>query len=511
MSAADLCRQIEDFLHAAPASVVIEEGQVIFDLSTAKYALSAARDKCVLEMWSEERNHVRRVEGAELKNGVLRLTVRKFGQAKPHKLEICAERDRRTPAAKKAQRAAYQRALERMLLRHFPDYTLDKKRLSLATDLEHSFGPAYARGLLRKGRAGYAVLGAGAGEPSATIDAALAISLLWLERCREQFADRGAIAGLKLFVPAGTSETLRARAAHLSGANVRVYEVQEREESLTEFDPADGGNIATRLVHAPNEAAAHERMAGAIAKINAAVPSAEVAVTSAAEVSFRVHGLEFARARVGAGQEITFGAGRFEVALTDDNEPQFRELMTRVVAARRPGGDKRDPLWRMQPERWLEAVVKADITAIDAQLDPRFVYSQVPAFAASDRAMIDVLARTRSGRLAVIELKADEDLQLPMQGLDYWSRVHFHQQRGEFAKFGYFPGETLTPEPPLLYLVAPALRVHPSTDTLLKFLAPKIEWSFVGVNEDWRCGLKVIFRKSRGEIHHRDTEAQRKS
>src|SRR4051812_10872574 len=96
MSSADMTRTIEDFLTASPHSVVIEDGCVIFDLSTAKYSVSAARDKCVLEMWSDERNHVRRVEAAELTNGILRLSVRKFGEARPHKIEICSEHDRRT-------------------------------------------------------------------------------------------------------------------------------------------------------------------------------------------------------------------------------------------------------------------------------------------------------------------------------------------------------------------------------------------------------------------------------
>jgi hypothetical protein len=57
------------------------------------------------------------------------------------------------------------------------------------------------------------------------------------------------------------------------------------------------------------------------------------------------------------------------------------------------------------------------------QIDPRWRYSQVPAFSASDRAMIDVLTVTREGRLAVLELKANEDIHLPLQGIDYWSRV----------------------------------------------------------------------------------------
>ncbi len=503
MSAVDLARRIEDFLHESPQAVVVEDGQVIFDLATAQYSISSSRDKCVLEMWSGERNHVRRVEEAELRNGVLRLSVRKFGQARPHKLEICSQRDRRTPAAKRSSRGTYQRVLERVLQREFPDLVLDKKRLTSAADLTHSFGPAYARGLLRKGRSAFAVLGVGSAEAGATIDGALAIGLLWLDYCREQFADRGAVEGLRIFLPVGMSETVRARAAQL-GKRVRlqIFELQERDETLMEVDAADG-NVATRLIHCPSEEAAHARFASAIKKIHGLVPQAETTTVSASEISFRLHGLEFARARATAGagfapnQQTTFGAGRFETALTDDNVQQFLDLMKRATASRRAGGNRHDALWRMQPERWLESMVLADITAIDGQLDPSCVYSQVPAFSANDRAMIDVLARTRSGRLAVIELKADEDLQLPMQGLDYWARVNFHQQRGEFQKFGYFPGKELTAELPLLYLVAPALHIHPSTDALLKFLSPQIDWNFVGVNEDWREGLRVIFRKAR--------------
>ena len=50
---------------------------------------------------------------------------------------------------------------------------------------------------------------------------------------------------------------------------------------------------------------------------------------------------------------------------------------------------------------------------------------------------------------------------------------------------------------PLLMLVAPALRVHPATDTLLRYIAPEIEWSLIGIDESWREGVRVIFRKRR--------------
>jgi hypothetical protein len=105
------------------------------------------------------------------------------------------------------------------------------------------------------------------------------------------------------------------------------------------------------------------------------------------------------------------------------------------------------------------------------------------------------LTVTHEGRLAVVELKADEDIHLPLQGLDYWSRVEWHHSRGEFPRFGYFADRELSGDKPRLYLVAPALHVHPATDILLRYISPEIEWELVGIDERWREGVKVVFRK----------------
>lgn len=194
-------------------------------------------------------------------------------------------------------------------------------------------------------------------------------------------------------------------------------------------------------------------------------------------------------------QEIVFGAGAEERVLDQHNWAFFVELLTAVREARHPYGPRQHPLFRMHSERWLESLVVGDVSLIDERLEPQFLYSQVPAFSAADRAMIDVLTITRNGRLAVVELKADEDIHLPLQGLDYWSRVEWHQERGEFTNFGYFPGRELSSETPLLFLVAPALHVHPATEVLLRYISPQIEWAFVGIDERWREGVKVVFRK----------------
>jgi hypothetical protein len=84
---------------------------------------------------------------------------------------------------------------------------------------------------------------------------------------------------------------------------------------------------------------------------------------------------------------------------------------------------------------------------------------------------------------------ADEDIYPPLQGLDYWSRVSWHPGRDEFPRFGYFPERQLSRDKPLLYLVAPALHVHPATDILLRYISPEIEWEFVGMIVGMSWGL----------------------
>jgi len=145
-----------------------------------------------------------------------------------------------------------------------------------------------------------------------------------------------------------------------------------------------------------------------------------------------------------------------------------------------------------------------DVSVLDEKLENGRLYSQVPAFSASDRAMLDVLTTTRERRLAVVELKADEDIHLPLQGLDYWSRVQWHHARGEFQRYGYFPERELSAEDPLLFLVAPTLHIHPSTDTVLRYISPEIEWTLIGMDERWRDGVRVIFRKrsATGNLTH---------
>ncbi len=493
---------LSEFLEGARAAVVVEDGAIAFDLADAKYSISGEYNKCLLHLWSSERNFVRRVLDAEVKATTLRLQVQRMGQNRPTRLDFCRDRDQRSPTARRAARSAYEPRLRRAIERNFPEWTV--VRFTASIDLEHSFGPAYLRGWLRQGQRALAVVGVNDEETQSTVDGALAVGILWLEACRLAQQERCVVEGLTMVVPQGMATLTRQRMAHLhpTAAKWHLYEFDQREDALVSVDTGDRGNLATRLMHSVDEGLARDRFAASIARIREILPQAEVVALSPALISFRRHGLEFAQARLAhdprnfqSCEEIAFGVGPEERVLDAQNEPQFADLVRLAAAVRHKDGPKNHALWRMHPERWLESLIAGNLAALDGRLRPEPVYAQVPAFAAADRAMIDILAVTREARLAVIELKADEDLHLPLQGVDYWSRVVWHQSRGEFAQFGYFPGHGISQQKPLLMLVAPALHVHPTTDIILRYLSPEIDWEVLGIDEHWRDEIRVVFRK----------------
>ena len=509
---------IEGYLAEYPAAVMLEDGKVLFDLREAKYTLAVEHGRCTLHLWGEGRNLVRRVVSAEVRQKTLRLGTLKFGQTRPTVLEFAGDKDRRTPSTREATRVRYLKVLERVLERDLEGWRAEGFRTAM--DLEKSFGPAYARGLLVKGTQAWAVIGVNDEETSATVDGVLTFGILWLQACREQGGGRRLVQGLKVVVPSGMAALTLSRIAWLSGESQwELYELAQRGEELVRRDAGDQGNLTTRLVHAPNQAAARERFAESARRVLGLVPAdfagvVEQRLRSVTELAFLLHGLEFARARFGAAaesfnrvEEITFGAGANETALTAENEGALRELVAGLCGRRSPTGDKRDALYRMQPERWLEGNLRRDLTMLDRELQPEHVYAQVPAFAASDRGMLDLLSVSGDGRLAVIEVKAEEDPQLALQGLDYWVRVRWHHAQhpdqqtglGEFQRHGYFGGVPLSPLPPQLYLVAPALRIHPATEVILRHLSPRVEWTLVALDERWRQHIRVVWRKRSGD------------
>ena len=187
----------------------------------------------------------------------------------------------------------------------------------------------------------------------------------------------------------------------------------------------------------------------------------------------------------------------------------YGNLDTKVEACRETSRPAR-VFEREAPELLLEAQVRQSLGRLDPMLRAEPVYGQVPVFAATAHGLIDLLAAGTDGRLAVIELKASEDIHLPLQALDYWMRVKWHLERGDFASAGYFPGVPLRQEAPRLLLVAPALMFHPSNEIVLRYLSPDVEVERIGTAHpteaahgpasarrvEWQKGLQVLFRAS---------------
>jgi hypothetical protein len=187
-----LAKMLEQFLAGTPQAIAVEDGEVLFDFGTARYSVSG-EGKCILHLWSGERNTVRRVLNAEVKGRILRLNVLRFGQAQPRVLEICADGDRRTGTLKRMLRTQYQRLLERVLLREHRGFKVE--HVSGSPDLEHSFSPVYTRAVLRAGQSAFAVLGVNAEETQSSVDAALTFGILWMDYQRQQLAGRAHVEG----------------------------------------------------------------------------------------------------------------------------------------------------------------------------------------------------------------------------------------------------------------------------------------------------------------------------
>jgi len=296
--------------------------------------------------------------------------------------------------------------------------------------------------------------------------------------------------------------------------------------------------------------------------LTAGVGDAELAVTAENQVELAERIAElFSRRRAVEGTRL-FTPRNSASPARRIGHPSTAPAHARLRARGAVGAAASDPLYRSAPERWLESMLRKDLApltrslapgpaldlqprtrkpllvdddpdtignradapafALDAdgntlteaapesraipRLDPHHVYAQVPAIAgASDRGLLDLLGVTADGRLAVIELKASEDLHFALQGLDYWIRIRHHHLQpvtsglGALQRHGYFNGVELAPLPPRLYLVAPALHIHPATEIVLRYLSPRVEWHLLALDERWRSQIRVIWRKHGGQ------------
>jgi hypothetical protein len=487
--------QIEGWIEQQTNPVLYRQGHRVDRLNQARFSLDCVVKNLVLNC---------RVWGMNLRARVLQATLDNFGtlvlqvelRGKIEIFEIRPALETLVSRPLLETRCDFQRTVENLIRRNFAAARILKSTVS--SDLEHSLSGKYVRLQFRSGGLGWIAIATGPQENQATIDGLLSNGLLWRAFLRQRgLADRDT---LLLLGPLNKLLVLKSRLAWISGAgrDIQLMAMDSETETLTSVDLGDCGNLDTALTQVQTFSDGKsvdddER----VRRVLSLAPEQIIYSRSdkSKSVVFRIRGLEFAHLHLGRRPRLMSDVGRRAVVRTEADWGQLKDTVEQILAEQSTPLRRANPRYAPQPERWLESLLLRDIRVIDARLDPRFVYPQVPAFLGGDRGMIDILSVTSEGRLVILELKVSEDIELPMQGLDYWLRVRWHNARHEFQIRGYFPGVTLSPLPPLLYFVCPQFRYHSSVPTLARHLDPSIPMIQVGINENWREGVRVLLRR----------------
>lgn len=473
-----LREQIESFLAGCRQPAALEPGEAPFALSPAAFTFTDFPKHLQFEIWDEQRTLMRRITAIQQQR-TARLTVEtaRFG-GKPGLLTFTdLARPQSAAPLLDSTRSVLRELLRRWLARQFPGWALEN--ISSGADLEHTLSPACPRACLRKGERRAAALAV----PPQHADDALTHALLWLAYLRR----RHPVQEIALFLPCGSETTTLLRLRHLNVV-CRPFRYDDTGFEAP-IDPDDHGNLITRLEPWQDGPPEPLNEAQSWARQVELQPNVQGVQLTGGARSLRVNGLEFARYETGM---LWSGVFRKEPAR---NLAAVEELAQEISTFRQAGGPVPDHPWRLQqPESWLESLVRNHVTMLDACLLPAPVYGQVPALTGCERSCLDLLAVERSGRLAVIELKASEDPNLPLQALDYWIRVAHHAARGDFRVNGYFPGLPISCGPPRLLLVAPALQFHPTTETLLEFFPSNIQVERIGLGVEWQRIPRVVLR-----------------
>jgi len=378
------------------------------------------------------------------------------------------------------------------------------ERATLSPGMRRDQPGRYARIILRLPNERIAVTGTVAQSDVRNADSLFSSALLWFQRVLES-PKRPPIHRLLMIVEHGILEAARQRHVLLRDSfrnRIELLEIDDEwtgvgsvsrferkhlwRKRLTRFPPVNQPELSARAD-----------------EILAYAPQAIDMVGSRHGQTLRFHGLPFARVRTVMNQDrIWFGIEGSRRELYGFHQPDWSKLSRDLETYRHERcRDRRHWFYRASGEAWLESILRRDITKLDpglivAPLHAQFRTSHGGAFGSKGGARpIDLLALRHDGRLVVIELKVTEDREHVFQGVDYWRRVEAHRRRGHIAAAKLFGDREMTDESPLVYLVAPALRFHPSFRTLARTIAPDIEIYRFDINEDWRSGVHVVRRE----------------
>jgi hypothetical protein len=461
--------------------------------------VAISHEKLVLSCWTEKGTRLWRIMNWHWDGQSLAFHVSRRMGAELSLIELIPRVSAKSVAA--TVRAARQIRCDRLaqlaaVLQ--PQTTIE--RLALSRGTRPGQPGRYAQILLRRKHERIAVTGPIVSSHPAAVDACLSSALLWFRRTSERIKPPH-LQQLWLIVSPELLKPLLYRVVLLrEGLRniIKVFSVDDDLTLLKEIASPDKDELwKKKLARFPPVAAA--TITELTSAIVAEAPDAIDVVYARHGETLRYFGLPFARVRTLLGrQRVWFGVDRAHRRLLEESTwDEWQNLLCdlrRHRSATAP--DHRHAFYRAAPEAWLESLLRRDIT----QLDPGLIIAPLHAQFRTARGAklgirpIDLLALRQDGRLVVIELKVSEDREHVLQGADYWRRVEAHRRRGHIAKAKLFGERGIRDEAPLVYLVAPTLRVHPAFQTLATCISHDIEIYRFDINEDWRSGVRVMRR-----------------
>src|SRR5262245_19667671 len=493
----------------AELSLSIDDAQVA-TLPRGDFEFGVGWGKLIFAWWGAGVSQSWRVTAYEIDRGELRLQATRGMSREPALLTLRDPSRRRgirelDNMALGERRKAYAETLSRLIMNNFDGVRV--QRATIGPNRSRSGAGRYARLVLKSGGGAVLAIGVSEAESQPRIDGVIAAGLVWLAAFNEKCDQESRAKRFWFCLPKGRSQTAMERltlvdASHL-GARIECFEIDEDAEEMTSVRPVTQDELLNshpREVFWPGASTPNERWRERIINLAPDLIETRRDARSGCE-SFEVNGLEFAR--LSAGGQAKFGVAGLrsegeakQVVLSDSTFGELECLMREIARYRSAEClDRRHPFYLLRAEAWLESLLRRDIGRLDATFDQRFVYTQIPAWRADERSVIDLLTVNFEGRLAVIEIKAAEDPQLPLQGTDYWLRVEQGRLRNEFKKRGLFEGVAIADRSPLLYLVAPRLRFHRTFATVAQCISPRIEAYRIGINANWREIVKVHTRE----------------
>ena len=493
------CQQISALLEAHHEWFQTIDGSRSQALKGNELDVSISHGKLILSSWTETGVQSWQINGWQWTGERLTLWAsRRMGAQNPT-IELIPRAAATAVAA--TVRVARQARCERLAqLVGSQQIGLKVERATLSPGIRRGQPGRYARIVMRSKHQRIAVTASVASHLASDADNFLAAALLWFTRASERMRPPY-LEQLWLVLEGDLVKAVLPKIALLKKGLVQIIQALVIDDDWTQLQPLripDRKEFwRKRLAKFPPHA---DRSGSKSAcEIVALEPAAIDVVQAKHGETLRYFGLPFARVRALMGVErVWFGLDGSSRRLLEEGTAHEWQMLIADLKEHRSANaeDHRHALYRNASEAWLESLLRRDISKLDPGLIVAPLYAQFRLATNSRLGVrpIDLLALRQDGRLVVIELKVAEDREHVLQGVGYWQRVEAHRRRGHIARANLFDDRVICDEPPLVYLVAPTLRVHRAFSTLARFIAPDIEIYRFDINEDWRSGVRVMRR-----------------